>query len=71
MLTFLLPDRLPGLIVLVGFWIPPAMDMARLCVKSKKSMLGRVSTGSGSDLVNHWSFSVSRAGAVASDHSIC
>ena len=25
MLTFLLPDRLPGLIVLVGFWIPPAM----------------------------------------------
>ena len=25
MLTFLLPDRLPSLIVLVGFWIPPAM----------------------------------------------
>jgi hypothetical protein len=24
-LTFLLPDRLPSLIVLVGFWIPPAM----------------------------------------------
>ena len=25
MLTFLLPDRLPSLIVLVGFWIPPAI----------------------------------------------
>lgn len=25
LLTFLLPDRLPSLIVLVGFWIPPAM----------------------------------------------
>ena len=24
-LTFLLPDRLPSLIVLVGFWIPPAV----------------------------------------------
>src|SRR5215510_9564897 len=24
-LSFLLPDRLPTLIVLVGFWIPPAM----------------------------------------------
>ena len=25
MLNLLLPDRLPSLIVLVGFWIPPAM----------------------------------------------
>ena len=25
MLTLLLPDRLPSLIVLVGFWIPPAI----------------------------------------------
>jgi len=25
MLAFLLPDRLPSLIVLVGFWIPPAI----------------------------------------------
>jgi len=25
MLTFLIPDRLPSLIVLVGFWIPPAI----------------------------------------------
>src|ERR1044072_7678903 len=25
MLTFLLPDRLPSLIVLVDFWIPPAI----------------------------------------------
>ena len=25
MLNLLLPDRLPGLIVLVGFWIPPAI----------------------------------------------
>ncbi|HEY5839191.1 MAG TPA: hypothetical protein VIT19_09155, partial [Pyrinomonadaceae bacterium] len=24
-LTFLIPDRLPSLIVLVGFWIPPAV----------------------------------------------
>jgi len=24
-LTFLLPDRLPSLIVLAGFWIPPAL----------------------------------------------
>ena len=24
-LTFLIPDRLPSLIVLVGFWVPPAL----------------------------------------------
>lgn len=24
-LTLLIPDRLPSLIVLVGFWIPPAV----------------------------------------------
>src|SRR5262247_396777 len=39
MLTFLLPDRLPSLIVLVGFWIPPAIAgwlAAELIWRSKK-----------------------------------